>query len=166
MSKSFLENNWVVHVAPTAVIAGADNFYEGTGAASAIVTDVMSLENADGAVYIMPTLTNASANVSVYMYAASNSVATTTAAISFRYSAISAPDTIYASGETKEYLTSTTGDIVYVFEVDAAKVAEQGYTHVQMVTADVADHEADGAIIGFLTGLRYKEDDIGTQVDD
>jgi hypothetical protein len=126
----------------------------------------MSLENADGAVYIMPTLTSATANVSVYMYAASNSVATTTAAISFRYSAISAPDTIYASGETKEYLTSTTGDIVYVFEVDAAKVAEQGYTHVQLVTADVTDAAMDGTIIGFLTGLRYKEDDIGTQVDD
>jgi hypothetical protein len=79
--------------------------------------------------------------------------------------AIQAPDTIAATGEATSYLTSTGADYVYVFEVDAAKVAEQGYEFVQLHATEVtANADAEGAVVGFLTGLRYKEDDIGTQV--
>ena len=77
---------------------------------------------------------------------------------------VQAPDTIVSTGETKDYLTSTAPDHVYVFEVDAAKVAEQGYEFVRLVGTESVDFVMSGGIVGWLTGLRYKEDDIGTQV--
>jgi hypothetical protein len=77
---------------------------------------------------------------------------------------IAAPNTILATGEATSYKTSTAADIVYVFEVDAAKVAEQGYKFIRLEGIQSDNAEIDGAIVGFLTGLRYKEDNIGTQV--
>ena len=163
MSTNFLENNHVVHVAPVAVLATNADLTEGVGA-QIINCDVMSLKNADGAVFICTVSANAGGALSFTINAASTASATATTPVSFRYKTITAPDTIAATGETKELLTSTGADYVYVMEVDAAKVAELGYEFVQCVATEATDNVAEGAIIGFLTGLRYKEDDIGTQV--
>jgi len=164
MKTNFLENNHMVHVAPTASVAAGEDFYDGA-AGACVKTDVVSLANADGAVFILTTMANASGgNSSVYMCACDDTSPTTTVAVSFRYMQVAAPNTIIATGESKDYLTSTAADVVYVFEVDAAKVAEQGYEFLQLVIDEVTNQAVDGALCGFLTGLRYKEDDAGTQV--
>jgi len=163
MKTNFLENNHVVHVTPTARVASAADVWDGN-AATQVDTDVLSLANADGAVFIVSTSVNGTGNASVRICACSNTTPTTTVAVSFRYMVIAAPDTIVATGESKAYLTSTAADYVYVFEVDAAKVAEQGYKYVYLNADEVTNAAVEGQIVGFLTGLRYKEDDIGTQV--
>ena len=165
MKTNFLENNHVVHVAPVAQIATTDDLWDGDGAGGTTIlnTDVLSLANADGAVFIIPTTVNATGTASVRICACNNTTPSTTVAVSFRYRIISAPDTLVASGEATSYLTSTAADMVYIFEVDAAKVAEQGYEYVYLNADEVAGADTEGAVIGFLTGLRYKEDDIGTQ---
>lgn len=163
MSTKFLENNHVVHVTPTAEVASAADLWDGN-AATILNTDVMSMKNADGAVFIVSTSVNGTGNASVRICACDDATPTTTVAVSFRYMAISSPDTILATGEATSYLTSTAADIVYVFEVDAAKVAEQGYEFVYLNADEVTNAAVEGQVVGFLTGLRYKEDDIGTQV--
>ena len=160
MKTNFLENNHVVHCAPSSVTAAAEDY-----ANTSTETTPISLANADGAVFIHTTVANAAGNSSLYIVAADVATTpTTTVAVSFRYKTIQAPNTLLASGESKDLLTSTAANIIYVLEVDAAKVAEQGYEYVQCVSVEVTAAAVDGAIIGFLTGLRYKEDDIGTQV--
>ena len=158
MKTNFLENNHVVHCVPTASIADASDMWAGNAD-----SDVLSLANADGAVF-MVVQTVGTGSASVRICACNNTTPTTTVAVSFRYLDISAPDTVLASGEATSYLLSTGTDIVTIFEVDAAKVAEQGYEYVYLNADEVnAAGDVEGAIIGFLTGLRYKEDDIGTQ---
>ena len=162
MKTNFLENNHVVHVAPTAEVAVADDLWDGN-TATILNTDVLSLANADGAVFMIPVMTYGTGTASVRICACNNTTPSTTVAVSFRYMVVQAPDTILATGEATSYLTSTASDIVYVFEVDAAKVAEQGYEYVYLNADEVAGDSCEGAVVGFLTGLRYKEDDIGTQ---
>ena len=163
MKTNFLENNHVVHVMPTAQLTSGADLYDGV-AATILNTDVLSLANADGAVFILTTSVGTGA-ASVRICACDDVTPTTTVAVSFRYLALDTPDTILASGEATSYLTSTGTDIVYVFEVDAAKVAEQGYEFVYFNADEVTDTgDQEGAVVGFLTGLRYKEDDPGTQV--
>ena len=163
MKTNFLENNHIVHVAPVSSVTLATDLWGGT-VGTQLDTDVMSLKNADGAVFIIVNTVNTSAG-SVFICACDDTTPTTTVAVSFRYARILAPDTIEASGEATSFLTSTGADYVYVFEVDASKVAEQGYEFVQLHATEVtANADAEGAVVGFLTGLRYKEDDIGTQV--
>ena len=159
MKTNFMENNWVVHVAPAAVIAAAEDINAGNAHG-----DVMSLKNADGAVFMQITLGNAGGNATLYVTASDDAAGTTTVPVSFRYKTIQAPNTILSTGESKGLLTSTAGDIVYVLEVDASKVAEQGYEFVQFSAVEVGGAAVNGSSIGFLTGLRYKEDNIGTQV--
>jgi hypothetical protein len=165
MKTNFLERNHVVAVCPVAEVSDAGDLFDGAGA-TILNSDVMSLKNADGAVFILAVSANTSnGNASVRICACDTITPTTTVAVSFRYSAISAPDTIMASGEATSYLTSTAGDYVYIFEVDAAKVAEQGYEFVYFNADEVTNGgDSEGALVAFLTGLRYKEDDIGTQV--
>jgi len=163
MSERFLENNHVVHVAPVASIAIADDMWKGSGATE-VYTDVMSMKNADGAVWIIPISEGGTGTASVRICACDDVTPTNTVAISFQYAKIQAPDTIEATGESTAYLTTFEDDCVYVFEVDSAKVAEQGYEFVYLEADLAAGANTEGAIIGFLTGLRYKEDDIGTQV--
>ena len=160
MKTKFMENNWVVHVAPASVIAKGEDINEGNAH-----SDVMSLKNADGAVFMQITGANAGGNATLYVTASDDASGTTTVAVSFRYKTIQAPDTILATGESKGLLTSTGADIVYVLEVDASKVAEQGYEFVQFSAVEVTGTAVNGGAIGFLTGLCYKEDDIGTQID-
>jgi len=159
MKTNFMENNHVVHCAPAATIPSAEDCGN-----TSMVCDVMSLKNADGAVFMHVTMTNAGGASTLYICAADDTTPTTTVAVSFRYTTIQAPDTIAATGESKGLLTSTGADYIYVLEVDAAKIAEQGYEFVQCVGVEVTATAVDGAIVGWLTGLRYKEDDIGTQV--
>ena len=163
MSLNFMEKNHVVHVAPQTSVTTADALWAGAGATE-LYTDVMSLKNADGAVWIIPITQAATGTASVRICACNNTTPSTTVAVSFRYAMISAPDTILATGEATSYLTSTLDDCVYIFEVDASKVAEQGYEYVYLEADVVAGADTEGAVVGFLTGLRYKEDDIGTQV--
>jgi len=162
MSERFLENNHVVHVATKAVLATNADLSEAVG--KVLDCDVMSLKNADGAVFICTVSANAGGALTFVVAACDDASATTSANISFRYMTIKAPDTIEAVGEATSFLTSIGADYVYVFEVDAAKVAEQGYEFVQLVGTEATDAAAEGAVVGWLTGLRYKEDDIGTQV--
>ena len=166
MSDKFLENNYVVHVAPLSVIAAGGDMWDGPGGGGTgnFNSDVMSMANADGAVFIAATMVNGTGNASVRICACDDTTPTTTVAVSFRYMAIQAPNTILATGEATSYLTSTAADIVYVFEVDAAKIAEQGYEYVYFNSDEVTNAAVEGSVVGFLTGLRYKEDDIGTQV--
>ena len=163
MKTNFLENNHVVHCVPTLSIASASDMWVGNGAATIVNSDVLSLANADGAVF-MVIKNVGTGSASVRICACNNTTPTTTVAVSFRYLDISAPDTVLASGEATSYLLSTGTDIVTIFEVDAAKVAEQGYEYVYFNADEVGNtDDCEGAIIAFLTGLRYKEDDIGTQ---
>jgi len=163
MSVKFLENNHVVHVLPLALLTTNDDLWSGLAGAR-LDTEVMSMKNADGAVFIISTGVSTS-NASVHICACDDVIPTNTVAVSFRYMRIAAPDTIAETGESVEYLCSTGADFVYVFEVDAAKVAEQGYEFVTLEAVDVtANNDTEGHVVGFLTGLRYKEDDIGTQV--
>ena len=159
MKTNFLENNKIIHCAPAATIPAAEDC-----GATSMVCDVMSLANADGAVFVHVTMTNAGGNSTLYICAADTAVPATTVAVSFRYKTIQAPNTILSTGESKGLLTSTAANIIYVLEVDAAKVAEQGYKYVQCVGVEVTATAVDGAIVGWLTGIRYKEDDPGTQV--
>jgi hypothetical protein len=163
MKTNFLENNQVIHCAPTAVIAANEDFFDGA-AAALIASDVISLKNADGAVFVFIQNTNAGGNSSIRICACDNNTPTTTVAVSFRYQIIEAPDTIASVGESKALLTSIGADIIYVLEVDAAKVAEEGYEYVYCQSVQVTNAEVDGAMFGFLTGLRYKEDNPGTQM--
>jgi len=161
MKTNFLENNHVVHCAPSGVVDKAEDLFEDVNNC-----DVMSLANADGAVFIAVTMARVATggNATLYVYACDDTTPTTTVAVSFRYQTIKAPDTIISVGESKGLLTSLATDMIYVLEVDAAKVAEQGYKYVHMQSVELTNQAMDGAIFGFLTGLRYKEDDAGTQV--
>ena len=163
MKTNFLELNKVIHCGPAAVIAACEDFFDGA-AAALIATDVISLKNADGAVFIFIQNANAGGNSSIRICACDDNTPTTTVAVSFRYQIIEAPDTIASTGESKALLTSTGADIIYVLEVDAAKVAEQGYEYVYCQSVEVTNNAVDGNMFGFLTGLRYKEDDPGSQV--
>ena len=162
MKTNFLENNHIVHAVTLATLTAGNDLW--AGVASQLDTDVMSMKNADGAVWIVPISEGGTHTASVRICACDDAVPTNTVAVSFRYARIVAPDTIAETGESKAYLTSTLDNCVYVFEVDAAKIAEQGYEYVYLNSDEVAGGDAEGTIIGFLTGLRYKEDDIGTQV--
>jgi len=165
MSETFLENNHVVHVATLAgTLTSSVDLWGGT-VGTQLDTDVMSLKNADGAVFIIPITQGGTGTGSVFICACDDTTPTTTVAVSFRYAKIQAPDTIAAVGEATSYLVSFEDDCTYVFEVDASKVAEQGYEFIQLHATEVgAGADTEGHVIGFLTGLRYKEDDIGTQV--
>jgi len=163
MKTNFLENNHVVHAAPLTLLAVGSDLWDGAGAA-VLNCEVMSLKNADGAVFIIPVSEGATGTASVRICACDDVTPTNTVAVSFRYAKIQAPDTIEAVGESKAYLTTFEDSCVYVFEVDAAKVAEQGYEFVTLQAVEVAGQDTEGAVVSFLTGLRYKEDDIGTQV--
>ena len=159
MKTNFIENNWVVHCAPSSVIAAAEDSQD-----TSFDCDVMSLANADGAVFIHVTMANVGGNSTLYICACDDTSPTTTVPVSFRYQTVQAPNSILAAGESKGLLTSTAANIVYICEVDAAKVAEQGYEYVQFQAVEVTNNAVDGAAVGFLTGLRYKEDNIGSQV--
>ena len=163
MSDNFLENNHVVHVAPLTVLTSSVDLWGGT-VGTQLDTEVMSLKNADGAVFIIPITQGATGTASVFICACDDVTPTTTVAVSFRYAKIQAPDTIEAVGEATSYLCSFEDDCTYVFEVDASKVAEQGYEFIQLHATEVVAAAVQGHVVGFLTGLRYKEDDIGTQV--
>ena len=163
MSDNFLENNHVVHVAPLTVLTSSVDLWGGT-VGTQLDTEVMSLKNADGAVFIIPITQGATGTASVFICACDDVTPTTTVAVSFRYAKIQAPDTIEAVGEATSYLCSFEDDCTYVFEVDASKVAEQGYEFIQLHATEVVAAAVKGHVVGFLTGLRYKEDDIGTQV--
>ena len=82
MSEKFLENNRVVHAAPVALLAVGSDMWNGAGAA-VLNCEVMSLKNADGAVFIIPISEGATGTASVRICACDDVTPTTTVAVSF-----------------------------------------------------------------------------------
>jgi len=158
---NFLENFHVVHAFPVGLIAAAEDMFNGDPA-----SDVISMENAQTAVFIIVNNSNAGGNATILAYACDDAVPTNTTAISFMVRSISAADTqVDALTESKGFLTSTGEDMVYVVEVDQAKVQEvSGRKFVQLHLHEKTNAAVDGAVACFLTGMRYTEDDAGTQI--
>jgi hypothetical protein len=157
---NFLEHFHPVHAFPKAIIAANEDIFNGDPA-----SDVISMENAQTAVFLI--INNSGiGNATIEVFACDDTTPTTTTAISFLVRSISAADTqVDALTESKAFLTSTGMDMIYIVEVDQAKVNEvSGRKYVQLRCAEVTNQPVDGAIAAFLTGMRYTEDDPGTQV--
>ena len=160
----FLEQVHVVHGAREAVIPASEDIWAGNTAN--VMCDVVNMENAASAVWII-TLTGGTGTASIQILAADDATPTTTSAVSFMYKAITGPDTQGVTTETKTMLAghATLSDMIYVLEVDAAKLAELGYGYVQLQALEHLDRPVDGHITGpILMGLRSAEDVTPTQV--
>lgn len=158
---NFIERFHPIHVAPRSIIAACEDIFNGDPA-----TDVISMENAQTAVFVIVNNSNAGGNATIECFACDDVTPTNTTAISFMIRSISAADTqVQATTESKAFATSTGHDMIYVVEVDQAKVQEvSGRKFVQMRATEKTNNAVEGAIFGFLTGMRYTEDDAGTQV--
>jgi len=161
MKLNFIEKNHVVHCATNAIIAANEDMF-----ASGWAGDVISMANAESAVFMIVTNSNAGGQASVYVNACDDTTPTTTAKISFYYKEITSGDTQGATTETKEFATSTGLNVAYAIEVPAAKVAEynSAYEYIQLQVTEKTAQAVDGGVIGFLTGLRYASDAEGTQL--
>ena len=160
MKADFMEKNHVIHVAPSSAIAANEDIYNG-----GIASDVVSLANASGAVFIIAQNANGSGgNATVEVLACSDVTPTTTTAISFLYREITSPNTCGAITETKGFATSTAADMVYVVEVDAQTLAASGYKYCQLRCTEKTNQAVDGGVVGFLTGMKYAQDVPPTQV--
>ena len=158
----FLEHTHIVHGAPNAIIPAAEDVFAGNSAD--VLTDVCNMENAKSAIWII-TLTSGTGSSSIQILAADDATPTTTSAVSFMYKAITAPDTQGAMTETKTLLAGGASDMIYVLEVDAAKLAELGYGYVQLQALEYVNRPVDGHITGpILLGLRSAEDVTPTQL--
>ncbi len=103
-------------------------------------------------------------SATIQICAADDVTPSNTTAISFKYKAITAPDTQGATTETQSLVAGGASDMVYAIEVDAAKVQEvSSRKFVVLQTEEKANRPMDGAIVGFLMGMRYAEDQNATQ---
>lgn len=162
MKLNFIEKSHVIHCATSAIIAANEDMFDGGWAG-----DVISMANADSAVFLIVTNANASGGqASVYVNACDDTTPTTTAKISFYYKEITSGDTQGTTSETKEFATSTGANCAYVVEVPAAKVAEYNtsYEYIQLQVTEKTNQAVDGGVIGFLTGLRFASDAESTQL--
>jgi len=140
--------------------AAGEDMYNG-----GIAGDVVSMKNAKSAVWIVQQLAGETGRASIYIAACDDASATNSANVSFLYKRITSGDTHGTTTETKELATTAGADQMYVIEVDAAKLAEQGYEFVQMVVTEKTNNPVDGTIVGpILCGLRSAEDALGTQL--
>jgi len=161
MKTDFMERNHVIHVAPNTVIAANEDIFNGSPA-----SDVISLAEADGAVFMIITSANAGGNASIYVYACDDVTPTNTTPIAFNYRTVTAADTLgtITAATSAGFLTTTGANVIYLIEVDAQELAASGYGYCQLKCTEVTDAAVDGAIVGFLTGLSYKQASLGTQV--
>jgi len=163
MKCDFLEKHHFVHVAPSAIVAANEDIFNGDPE-----SDVVSLQEADGIVFMIITNANAAGgNASVYVYACDDTTPANTTPIPFKYRAITGADTTQpiSSATSAGFLTSTGANHVYIVEVDAADVqAVSGREFCQLHCIEVTNQTVDGAIIALLTGLRYAGENVRSQV--
>jgi hypothetical protein len=155
----FLEHNHIVHSCPSGVIAANEDIYAG-----GFDSDVINMKNAETAVFMIIQNAGPTGTASIQIFACSNATPSATAAITFKYKRITSGDTQGNTTESKLLRTTAGADQVYVIEVEAAKLAEQGYGYVQMNVGEADNSPVDGAVISFLTGLRSAEDNLSTQL--
>lgn len=160
MKTDFLEKNHVIHVAPNSLVAANEDIFNGDPA-----SDVISLKNASGAVFIIATSANAGGNATVQVYSCDDTTPTTTTPVAFKYRRVAAADTQGAVSDATSagFLTSTGANFVYVVEVDAQDLSGTD-SYCQLKCSEKTNAAVDGGIVGFLTGLRYPEDSLATQV--
>lgn len=140
--------------------AAGEDMYDG-----GFDTDVVSMKNAESAVWIVQQLAGVTGAASIQIFACSTVTPTATSPISFYYKRITAGDTHGATTETKLLATTAGADQSYVIEVPAAKLAEVGYEFVQLSLTEKTNDPVDGTIVGpILCGLRSAEDALGTQL--
>ena len=99
-----IEQIHAVHSHPSSIIAGCEDFLTTTTA-----SDVISLKNAQGAVFMIVQNANLGGASKVTVNACSNATPTTTEAMPFRYRQISAADTqgTITQATTTGFTTST-----------------------------------------------------------
>lgn len=140
--------------------AAGEDMYDGN-----ISSDVVSMKNAETATWIIQQLAGATGTATVRIFACDDTTPTNTTAISFKYARITSGDTKAATAESKALRTTAGANQAYVIEVEAAKLAEQGYEFVQLEAAEADNDPVDGTIFGpILSGLRSAEDVLGTQL--
>jgi hypothetical protein len=151
--------HFVQSVTATQQAAGED-MYNGN-----ISSDVVSMENAQWATWVVQQLTGNTGNATIMIYACDNVTPSNTAQISFYYKRITSGDTPGATTETKTLVTTAGSNQLYVIEVKADKLAEQGYGYVQLICNEKTDDPVDGTVVGpILSGLRSAEDALATQL--
>ena len=162
MKTDFLEKFFCVVGQTNAMIAACEDIYNGN-----IAGDVVSLAEADGAVFLIAQLANAGGNATIQIYACDDTTPTTTVPIAFNYREIDSPDTQgnVTAATSAGFVTSTGANVLYAIEVDAKELASLGYEYIQFIATEDTNAAVDGCVIGpILTGLRYKEDVGATQV--
>lgn len=149
-----------VHSHPSSIIANCEDFLSGTTA-----SDVISLKNAQGAIFMIVQNANLGGVSKVTVNACSNATPTTTEAMPFKYRMITAADTqgTITDATTTGFSTSTGANIVYIVDVSAEDLISSGYEFIQLATSETTDAAVDGNIACFLYGLRYA-DETSTQV--
>ena len=160
MSRPFLEGTHIVHCCPLATCAAFEDVFGGD-----IASDIINMENAQTCVFIV-TLGGGTGAATVQIVASDDASGSNTAAISFNYKQITAPDTQGATTEAKSVVVGGASDTIFVIEASAKKVAEQGYQYILLEAAEAPslDFPKDGSVMAFLTGLRSAEDVSPTQV--
>ena len=159
----FLEHTHIVHGQLAAAIAAAEDMYNG-----GISGDVVSMENAESAVFFVVQLAGATGSASIQIFACDDTTPSNTSAISFKYKRITSGDTQGATTETKLLRTTAGADQAYAIEVEAAKLAEItsfDAKYIQFDATEAANDPVDGLVFGpVLMGLRSAEDALGTQL--
>lgn len=158
--RSILESIHPVHCGNSSFIAACEDMFNGDPA-----TDVINMENADTAIFMVIMNANAGSGAATITVEACDDVTpTNTTAITFRYKLISAGDTQGAvtAATTSGISVGTANTILYV-EVDAATVAAAtvnsatGNKFVRLQATETQSDAVDGVITGFLNHLRYAE---------
>lgn len=156
----FLEHVHMVNGVTSAQQAAGEDMYNG-----GIASDVVSMKNAESAVFIIKQLAGVTGAASVQIFACDDVTPTNTSAISFYYKTVTSADTHGATTETKLLATTAGANQTIMIEVPAAKLAEVGYEFVQLDITEKTNDAVDGTVVGpILMGLRSAEDALGTQV--
>lgn len=156
----FLEFCHFVQSVTSGEQAAGEDVYNG-----GIDSDVVSMKNAESALWIVNQLAGATGAASIQIFACDNVTPSNTSAISFYYKRITSGDTHGATTETKLLATTAGENQMYAIEVPAAKLAEVGYEFVQLSLTEKTNNPVDGGVIGpILGGLRSAEDVLATQL--
>lgn len=147
-----------VHAGNSSFVAANEDIFNGNPA-----TDVISLKNAQGVLFIIAMNANAgSGAATITVEACDNVTPSNTTAIAFRYQLISTvdiPGTLTACASTG--VSVGTANTIMLIEVDAATVAAASVNStynnefVRLQATETQSDAVDGAILAFLFGLRY-----------
>ena len=156
-STEFLSNAHVFNVANSTNLAAAEDMYNAN-----IAGDVISLKNAQKAVFMIQQLANGSGgNASVYVRACDDATPSNTSNVTFYYKEVFT-DVQGTITESQCLVTSTAANCAYMIEVDAAEVQEKGYDYVQLYITEKTNAAVDGCIFGFIIEKRFSA--LGTQL--